>query len=85
MLPIDDMPTMASEMISLPRLEDVETSVAELYNTLEGVIEFSQLGDADDPLVMDVCKCVCESYHQNKIQLLVGFDGRPGVPAPLPN
>mmetsp|Transcript_45368 Transcript_45368/g.176269 ORF Transcript_45368/g.176269 Transcript_45368/m.176269 type:complete len:136 (-) Transcript_45368:1272-1679(-) len=55
MLPIDDMPTMASEMISLPRLEDVETSVAELYNTLEGVIEFSQLGDADDPLVMDVC------------------------------
>jgi len=55
MLPIDDMPTMASEMISLPLLEDVETLVAELYNNLEGVVELSQLGDADDPFVVDVC------------------------------
>lgn len=55
-LPVDDMPILGSEMISLPVLDDVEEVVVNLYCSLELVAELCEGSDGTDPFLMAASK-----------------------------
>eukprot|EP00188_Purpureofilum_apyrenoidigerum_P005750 Plantae.Rhodophyta-Purpureofilum_apyrenoidigerum.ctg7834.p1 GENE.Plantae.Rhodophyta-Purpureofilum_apyrenoidigerum.ctg7834~~Plantae.Rhodophyta-Purpureofilum_apyrenoidigerum.ctg7834.p1 ORF type:complete len:465 (-),score=98.06 Plantae.Rhodophyta-Purpureofilum_apyrenoidigerum.ctg7834:254-1648(-) len=50
-LPIDDMPVLASEMMYMPGLDELDKAITDLYCSLETALEFCQLSNKKDPFV----------------------------------